>query len=157
MVCKYCGKDIEIVLDSILTGEVCDDCYSVAKRKVNSCKDETSVFYKRLRELDLWDSFVFFLDMFKRDNKLLHFNGVKKDKRRKCPYVLVYRGLSCFDIPQIVEISISEQGNIIRLQVNYKWENNSTELLIDKDGKYYEGNSISVCTKMNWVKKEFGL
>jgi len=157
MSCIYCGKENQLVMDNILSGAVCNHCYTYVRGILDSTKNEVSIFYKRLQDLGLWNAFVEFLDMFKRDNKQIHFIGLKEDKRRKCPYVLAYRVLSGKKVPMLVEISIAEYRNKSMIKIKYNNVSTSTELYVDKDCKYFAGETKDSSVDFNWVKEEFNL
>lgn len=157
MSCIYCGKENQLVMDNILSGAVCNNCYSYVRGILDSTKNEVSIFYKRLQDLGLWNSFVGFLDMFKRDNIQVHFIGLKEDKRRKCPYVLAYRVLSGKKVPMLVEISIAEYRNKSMIKIKYNNVSTSTELYVDTEGKYFAGETKDSSVDFNWVKEEFNL
>ena len=162
MACKYCGKDNPLVFEDSLTGGVCEACVSKVKSKLDSTKADVSVFYKKLDSLGLLRAFMTYLDMVKRDTKLFHFDGVKMDKRSKFPYVLVFKALSPFDAPQIIEIGISvikPEGNksLCVVKGKYRLQDESNILYVDPWGTFYEGTESFIGSNMSWVKKEFGL
>ena len=157
MACMYCGKENQLIMDNILSGAICRNCYLYVRGMLDSTKNEVGIFYKRLQDLGLWNAFVEFLDMFKRDNKQIHCIGIKEDKRRKCPYVIAYRVLSGKQVPMLVEISIVEYRNKSMIKIKYNNVTTYTELFIDKDGKYFAGETKDSSVDFSWVKEEFNL
>ena len=112
--------------------------------------------------MGLLNAFATYLRMVMRDNELVHFDGVKLDKRSNFPYVLVFKTLSAFGVPEIVEISITD----IKLECNrprsvvkgkYRGLETTSILFMDAAGTFYEGVESFIGSNMSWVKKEFGL
>jgi hypothetical protein len=155
MACKYCGKDGMLIYDNLLTGATCYECGSMLHSLMDIYDGSIKKFYGKLNELGLMISFVNFISTFKSDCKLLHFMDVKKDKRLKFIYILHFRALTVKDVPGEVEIKIVEYPDKAMLKIVYKFEKKTTELFIDKDGKFFAGETKDFNMDMSWVAKEF--
>ena len=58
-------------------------------------------------------------------------------------------------MPGVVEIKIVEYQDKSMLKIIYKFEKKTTELFIEKDGKFFAGETKDCNMDMSWAKSEF--
>ena len=156
MKCKYCGKEVNYLMEHELNGKICESCFSKLW-DVMSFQDCSS-FMSVLNNKGLNDAFKVVKRYLDTEYSIVRFYEFREDTRLKYDRVLVYITVKEMDMGKVVKFPVIIEAIVVgnnrdgKLKLTIKDDTRSRDIYIS--GKNSNNTLISESKDIRYVKTD---